>query len=179
MIDESNVLYPLDQFCARAARPVPTVSFVKEEDISEPYRSLLVHKRDMTSTLERFHGANCHLTVLDEHEDGETYSRQVVLLLDGSNKPVEFGAIAIYLERFPDELKKIILEGQRPLGAILNSHNIQYISNPQVFMQVQCDGVICQALHLTGSPVLFGRRNRLSNQDLQPLADIIEILPPY
>ena len=53
--------YPLDEFYAQAGLPLPAIEQIGGEDMPEPYRSLLVHQRDMTPTLEKFHGGKIHV----------------------------------------------------------------------------------------------------------------------
>src|SRR3954464_12491064 len=96
-----TLIHPLDDFYARAGLPVPPVAEVEALAMPEPFRSLLVHQHDMTSTLEKFHGSRIHLRLHGKRQLGNDYFREVILELDGSNKPVEFGAIHIHLNLFP------------------------------------------------------------------------------
>ncbi|MDQ3813118.1 MAG: hypothetical protein M3347_04105 [Armatimonadota bacterium] len=178
MNHDSNFLHPLSAFYARANLPLPPVALVEGEEIPEPYRSLLVHIRDMTSTLENYHQSRIHLRVLSTQDESHAFSREVVLVLDGSEKPVEFGAIIIYLDGFDAETQELIRAGQRPLGGILNSQGIAYVSRPQAFFRVTADPLIKEVLQLTEAAILFGRHNTLFDPADRPLADIVEILPP-
>src|SRR5438034_4474250 len=96
-----DLLYPLDDFYARDGLSLPSVRPVPGEEVPEPYRQLLVHDGDMTPALEAFHGERIHLRVLSRQLNGDTLRREVVLTLDESARPVEFGAILIHLQRFP------------------------------------------------------------------------------
>src|SRR5438093_1415000 len=107
---ELNLLFPLDQFYALASQPLPQVTQVSGEQVPEAYRSLLVGNHDMTPTLEAYHKDRIHIHVIKRMLDDDTYARLVVLL-DGSAKPVEFGAIIIHLSLFPPEAREHILEG--------------------------------------------------------------------
>ena len=49
--DTSQLLYPLSLFCDKNDRAVQTIRRIADADLSEPYRSLLVHDSDMTSKL--------------------------------------------------------------------------------------------------------------------------------
>jgi len=80
------------------------------EAVPEPYKTLLVHLDDMTPTLEKFHHRPIHLQVLGRRRAGDDYFREVVLRLDGTNEPVEFGAIKIHLALFPKEAREQILK---------------------------------------------------------------------
>ena len=91
----TGLTYPLDEFCRIAKRPLPVIQFVDAQDVPEPYHSLLVHKKDMTSTLGQFHGDEIGLRVLSLEIQGNAYYREVVLLTKRSQRPVEYGAIKI------------------------------------------------------------------------------------
>jgi chorismate-pyruvate lyase len=178
MSEPLSLLYPLDAFYATAEWLLPSASALPGEAVPEPYRRLLVHEEDMTPTLEAFHGERIHLRLLARRHEGDTYSREVVLTLDDSNRPVEFGAIVIHLQRFPPAARELILAGQCPLGTILALHRVHHSSRPLAFFQLTSDGFINEALGLTGTHTLYGRRNVLRNADGDVLADIVEILPP-
>ena len=171
-------IYPLDEFYAQASRPLPDVATVRPDRMPEPYRSLLAHDQDMTPTLEKFYRQKIHLEILSRQQRGGFYSREVVLLLDNTDQPVEFGAIKINLSVFPNAARREILEGRLPLGHILAEDKIAHTSRPKAFLRVTSDGFINGALRLKGSCVLFGRRNTLLDPAQHPIAEIVEILPP-
>ena len=169
---------PLGDFYRRAGRHLPVVRFCGGAELPEPYRSLLFHERDMTRTLERFHGRSIHLRLLSSWRSGSDYGRECVLELEGDNLPVEFGAIWISLEAFPSPAQEQILAGHLPLGGILNRSGLEYTSRPTAFFAVEADEFITCALHLGGPEVLYGRQNTLRDDKGKVLAQIIEILPP-
>jgi chorismate-pyruvate lyase len=173
-----TLLHPLDAFYAQAGLAVPAVHAVPGEEVPEPYRRLLVHGHDMTPTLEAFHRERIHLRVLARRHDGEALWRQVVLTLDGSARPVEFGAIVIYLRHFPLDARKEILDGWRPLGAIMRDHRIEHQSCPRLFLRVTSDALMNEALGLAEPQPLYGRRNVIRDATGSELADVVEILPP-
>ena len=72
--------HPLDEFYRLAKRPLPGIESVDSDALPEPYRSLLVHERDMTSTLGQFHGDDIGLEVLHRHNDADAFYREVLLL---------------------------------------------------------------------------------------------------
>ena len=173
-----SLLFPLDAFYAQAGLALPLVHPIQGEEVPQPYRQLLVHDSDMTPTLEAFHGERIHLRMLARRLDGDAYSRQVVLTLDASARPVAFGAIVIHLPRFPPAAREEILTGWSPLGTILRVHGIAHQSRPLSFIRVTSDSVMNEALHLPGPQALYGRRNVIRDRDGNELANIIEILPP-
>jgi chorismate-pyruvate lyase len=171
-------IHPLDEFYVRGERALLPFASVTAGDVPEPYRTLLVHERDMTRTLENFHGGTIHLRVLSSYHEGDAYWRESVLQLDGSNRPVEFGAIKIHLDRFPEPWRAQILAEHLPLGGILNASGLGYTSRPTAYLRFTPDEFITCALHLEKDALLYGRQNALRDTAGNVLAEIIEILPP-
>ncbi len=175
-MSEKSPFAPLEKFYQRAGISLPEIEVISGEMMPQPHHSLLVHERDMTTTLERFHGARCHVRALQYSEE-EDYARLVVLELDGSRQPIEFGAIIIHLAAFSPHAQELILARDHPLGTILHEEHIGFISCPQAFFRVVSDELISEALKEKADTVLYGRCNRLSSKDGMPLAEIVEILP--
>jgi chorismate-pyruvate lyase len=175
---EFALVHPLDEFYARAGQPLPPLNEVDGHAVPEPYKTLLVHQNDMTPMLEKFYRQNIHLRLIGRRLDGNEYFREVVLLLDANNQPGEFGAIKMNLNLFPPAARRQILEERRPLGHILEECRIPHASRPRAFIRVASDPLINEALKLSGAHVLFGRRNTLFDPQGNPLAEIVEILPP-
>ncbi len=175
---EDSLLYPLSEFYERAGMTLPPVREVEPAEVPEPFRSLLVHQSDMTSTLEQFHGERIHLHPWIKRVQGDAYYRAVLLLLEKSLRPVEFGAIRIHLDLFPAAARQLIVEARRPLGRILNESGLVYASRPRAFLRIASDTFIQDILKFAGHHQLFGRRNTLYDQKNRPLAEIVEILPP-
>ncbi|HMJ88890.1 MAG TPA: hypothetical protein VK530_03695 [Candidatus Acidoferrum sp.] len=169
--------YPLDEFYALANRELPQIEQVRGDEISEPWRTLLVHNDDMTPTLEDFHKDSISLQVISRRHRGDFYFREVVLVTKKNRKAVEFGAIKINLGLFPCSARPRILEEQQPLGGILREYKIPHSSRPKAFLRVRSDDFINRSLHLRGKHVLYGRRNTLFDPQQRPLAEIVEILP--
>lgn len=170
--------YPLDAFYEQRGEELPVIGRVEPAEIPEPYRSLLVHENDMTPTLRNFHKDTIHIKVLARHVFENEYFREVVLLLNGTEKRIEFGAIKIVLDLFPERARAEILDEKRPLGHILQEHGIPHFSRPHSFLTIASDNFINHALNLSGAHSLYGRRNTLVDPWDRPLAEIVEILPP-
>ena len=175
---ELTAAHPLDEFYARAGQPLPPLTHIDAEALPEPYKTLLAHRNDMTPTLERFHQRNIHLRVLGRERRGNEYFREVVLLLDDIDEPVEFGAIRINLHLFSHTVREQILAEQRPLGHILEENKTPHRSRPSAFLRLASDGLINAALKLSGAQLLYGRHNTLLDPEGRALAEIVEILPP-
>lgn len=175
----SPVAYPLDEFYAQAGRPLPRIETVAGAAVPEPFQSLLVHNNDMTPTLENYYGTGIHLRVLSRQQRDDFYFREVLLLLNGADRPVEFGAIKINLALFPPAARREILAERLPLGHVLRTHDITHASRPKAFLKIQSDSFICEALRAeVDHPALYGRRNSLVDPVQRSLAEIVEILPP-
>ena len=171
--------HPLDEFCRLAKRPLPGIERVDGAALPEPYRSLLVHERDMTSTLGQFHGDDIGLKVLHRHNGGDAFFREVLLLAKRDWRPVEYGAIKINLGQFPEPARDAITGAGVPLGQLLHDYGIGHLSRPSGFLRVECDDHIGGLFELGDRPVLFGRRNTLYDATgKRCLAEIVEILPP-
>ena len=168
----------MNEFYEQLGVPLPAVTQVDGRDMPEPFRSLLVHNRDMTPTLERAHYRRIRLRVLRSVVADDMVSRQVVLVAEGSEVPVAFGASKIHLEHFPKDAKSLVLEGKQPLGAILRSQGIAHAGRPEVFLELTADALIHNALGLTEPARLYGRRNMLVDCAGRTLAEVVEILPP-
>jgi chorismate-pyruvate lyase len=175
---DPSLIYPLNEFYEQLGLPLPAVARVDGRNMPEPYRSLLVHNRDMTPTLERAHDRRIRLRVLHSSVADDVVSRQVVLVAEGSEVPVAFGASKIHLEYFPEDAKPLILEAKQPLGAILRSQGIEHAGRPEIFLEVTADALIHNALGLTEPARLYGRRNMLVDAAGRTLAQVVEILPP-
>lgn len=172
------IAYPLDDFYARVGRALPKISPINGADIPEPQRTLLVHDTDMTPTLEKFHADKIHLRVLHSEERDGAYYREVILKLNSTKIPVEFGAIKIYLDLFPAAARRSILQEDLPLGTLLAQFKVKHSSRPKAYLKIDADDYICHSLSLKPGQTLYGRRNTLFDPRQRPLAEIVEILPP-
>jgi hypothetical protein len=172
-----DLLYPLSEFYAEAGAPLAFALPIDGAAMPEPYRSLLVHERDMTPTLEEAYGGPVELRVLKYSQRDGVFSRQIVLIgPDGGI--VEFGAIKIYLERLTPAAAAKVVEMKLPLGTILKIEGVAHSSHPAGYFEVRSDALIGAALGLDTSRLLYGRRNELLDAAGETLARVIEILPP-
>ena len=172
-----DLLYPLSEFYSEAGSPLPAVSPIDGPAMPEPYRSLLVHERDMTPTLEEVYGGPIGLWVLKHSLYRNVFSRQIVLTTPGG-LIVEFGAIKIFLDHFPASAAARVAAMKEPLGTILRAEALVHASRPDGYFAVQSDAVIGAALGLSAPGMLYGRRNALLDSAGRTLARVIEILPP-
>ena len=170
--------FPLNEFYNLDKREIPSINSIDKQNIPEPYKSLLVHERDMTSTLGQFYNDEIQLKVIKQHQQLNEYYREVLLISKNEKRPVEYGAIKIFLQHFPDPARKAVLEASAPLGQLLHDYNIKYLSRPKSFLTIECDAYIGDLLSCKNQTRLSGRRNSLYEaNNLLQIAEIVEILP--
>ena len=173
-----DLLYPLSEFFSHGESAPLAELEAGGERMPEPYRGLLVHDTDMTSTLAAFHGEPSTLRLVDKMHHGTDLFRQVVLVGSETGRAFEFGAIRIDLTRFEPEPRQRILEARQPLGAILAEFGITYTSHPRLFFHVTANQRMQEIFGLDGARILYGRQNILADSTGIPLAEVVEILPP-
>ncbi len=152
-------------------------NWIDSEAVPPPYKELLVHDRDMTSTLAKYHGSAISLEVLNVvHEDDE-YAREVILYAKENQVPVEYGAIDIELDNYREAEQAAIIEGSEPLGSILNKMEHPYHSRPSGFFSIAAPRICRESFDCSEGTELYGRYNQLFSDEEKVLASIIEILP--
>lgn len=176
--EQTEALQPLSGIYSEMGLELPAMGLVTPDRVPEPYRGLLVHKNDMTPTLETACGGRLHLRVIRCTVSEGLMSRLVVLEMDGSRKPVEVGAIRIHLDRLPESAWTPVLALHDPFGAILRDHRIEHTSQPGAYFEITPDALIAGALGTNGVKKLYGRRNTIMDRTGRVLAEVVEILPP-
>lgn len=177
-VDLETLVHPLDAFYAEAGLRIPPIQRVEGQSIPQPFRQLLVHCNDMTPTLEAFYERTIHIRVLRRRREGDEYFREVVLHLDDTEQPVEFGANRIRLSCFPEAAQQRILEEREPLGHILRDFGVTHTCEPNAFIRVASDPLINEALGLRGAQILYGRHNRLYDPQGGLISEVVEVLRP-
>ncbi|MCL4190417.1 MAG: hypothetical protein KJZ87_01630 [Thermoguttaceae bacterium] len=158
--------------------PLAAVEVVDPASVPQPYRRLLVHDSDMTSTLEDYYGEPIMLKVLNRVATPRWLARRSVLELAESGTPVEYGLIRIDLAVLDEPIRRQVLDGELPLGGLLNTHGVVYRSCPGGFLRVEASGAMLREFNLDRPAWLYGRCNCLSDPLGKPIAEVIEILPP-
>ena len=174
----SDRFAPLRRFYGTAGLLALDIALVNEWEIPQSARLLLCHDTDMTPTLEAFFGDRIHLHVLRQEWQGEIVTRQVTLRLKSPNRAVEFGAIQIDLSGLTTQQKQLVRKGEQPLGTILNDFDIPHESHPSQFFRIKADALMVKYFDLQGPQTLYGRCNTLRHRGGEPLADVVEVLPP-
>jgi len=172
-----HVLYPLNEFFEIDDRALPNARELPPDKIPQPYRSLLCHDSDMTTTLETHHGGKMHVEALAVDASELTHAREVLLRLDDSDRVVAYGAIKIQLEHLPEPARQLILENKEPLGRVLIDHDVAFESRPILYFRIMPNDGVRQFLDAAPGKALYGRRNVLVHPEAGIIAEILEILP--
>lgn len=164
----------------RAACGIPVAALLARPgaELPEPARQLLVHGQDMTSTLATFHGSSLRVEVLQRQHTDTLYFREVFLRTRSDDRIVEYGVIAIALEQFTPAQREAILAGEIPLGELLHRFHIPFVSAPIGFFSVASSSLGDRPFAQPAGAICHGRFNRLGKPTGEPLAWILEILPP-
>lgn len=174
----ADLFFPLTDFYSTRDGNLPRLKEIPGEAMPQPYRELLVHDRDMTSTLEAYLGSSLRVRVLEKHVEDSRLTRQVVLVTDPGSTVAEFGAIRINLDQFATAAREEILSCEQPLGTILLRHRIPFTCRPNAYFSFRGDEIARHAFDLHEAHTLYGRHNLLTTTEEKPLAEVVEILPP-
>lgn len=158
---------PFESFQARPGDQLP-----------EYARRLLVHGRDMTSTLAEHHGSTLSVEVLQTRRVENLYLREVFLRTLSTRRIVEYGALCVALEQFTPPQRAEIESGRTPLGALLHRFQIPFVSAPIGFFTATADHLATTPFAPHAGDACYGRLNLLAKRTGEPLAWILEILPP-
>ena len=171
-----SALHPLDLAYARAGLEPPAAKAIGPDAIPQPYRSLLVHQRDMTLTLEAHFGGRVVLRPLSTFTSGPWYYRRVLLAQEYSGRPVEMGAIRIRLAALPRKVQGEIRRNVVPLGRILRDGGVDFTSMPREFFAVVPNPEMMGVFWMREARTLYGRRTEVL-LDGRAIGDIVEVLP--
>lgn len=171
------LLYPLSEFYNAAGLPAPHPTIVKPAEIPEPYRSLLVHRNLMTSTLEAAFSQRLRLKPVCLMRRSNVLLRQVLLVSEASEEVFEMGAVCIDVSGFPDACQRSILEGYEPLGSIVRRNSLAFRCDPCAYFRLPKDDFLSVTFSRSLPDILFGRRVLLSISAGRKVADVVELLP--
>jgi len=177
VVDASGARTLVADLCGPFVRGhfVPDCTAVQPEDIPYPEDKLLVHSEHMTTVLERHHGGSVKVHVLEEHLDGDFYTRKISLTPVGSDEVVEWGVVRLNFKFMPEEVKQEILRKQMPLGAILIKHKVHRRIKPRYFLRLQAGSAVVGLFDASNSESLYGRLGMIYCDD-EPCIEVLEIV---
>ncbi|MCZ6815677.1 MAG: hypothetical protein O7F76_03135 [Planctomycetota bacterium] len=148
---------------------------VESAAVPVPFDDLLVHHRHMTTTLESFHKRPVELRVLQHKQDGDLYSREILLTLSGTDRVVEFGIVQLDLGLVSDAVRAQIMERQTPLGDILIRHNVLRRIEPRWYFRFFGDCPLLRHFGPEHPSVVYGRVGTIYC-DHEPAIELLEVV---
>jgi hypothetical protein len=153
----------------------PDCAAVQPQDIPFPDDDLLVHHDHMTIVLQRHHGSPVKVHVMEEHLNGDLYTRKICLTPINSDKVVEWGIVRLNFRYMPEAVKQEILGRQMPLGAILVKHDVHRRIKPRYFLRLPESSAVVGLFGATNSEPLYGRIGTIYCDD-EPCIEVLEIV---
>jgi chorismate-pyruvate lyase len=156
----------------------PNGYLIAAEEIPPEFNRLLVHQRGMTVTLENAYGQVINIRVLNSIIRNSMLTRQVLLVLRESEISVAMALVRIYLTRFPEPARRLILEQSTPLGTILRLKGLSPYYHSHKYFALTRDLSISRYTTDEDSRQLYGRSVHISDPFGHTLADVVEIILP-
>lgn len=154
-----------------------TFEEVLAESISEPYRTLLAHHEHMTVAVERYHGCAVDVEVVKSIREGDYYSRKIVLHRQSDGRAVLFGIPRLNLRLVDEQVRREILQQNKPLGRVLIDHNVLREVQLASLYRVLPGPNLCQLMALKTPLATYGR-TAFIYCDGYPAVELLEIVPP-
>jgi chorismate-pyruvate lyase len=130
---------------------------VLAESVPEPYRKLLAHHEHMTVAVEQHHGCKVDVEVLTTRDDGDYYSRKIILHRQSDRAAVLFGIPRINLRLLADDVRGEIVSQQTPLGRVLIDHNIMREVQLASLYRIQPGPDLQRLMKLAAGQATYGR----------------------
>ena len=172
--DELNALtelFPGEQPLFEQAKHIPSAS------TPEPYKTMLVHDKHMTVTMEKYHGSKVDVRVIDSCLDGDTYARKILLLKTGTETVVQFGIVKFDFQYVTQAVRDEILGGEIPLGRVLINHNVLRQIDLGAILRITAGLGLADYLEMDPGDVTYGRMATIFCNH-QPAVDLLEISIP-
>jgi hypothetical protein len=154
----------------------PQCEIVQPDEIPFPQDQLLVHHDHMTVVLQRHHDSLVDVHVLEEHLEGDFYTRKIKLTPRGSDKVVEWGIVRLDFRYMNPAVRDEILAKKLPLGAILIKHDVLRRIKPRFFLRFPVDGPVLKLFRdHDGSEPAYGRIGTIYCNE-EPAIELLEIV---
>lgn len=156
----------LGEFTACTSETMPAV-----------YRQLLAHNAHMTVTVERRHGCNVDVEVLDSREQDSHYYRKILLHRQSDQRVVQFGIVRLALDMLDAQPRAEILARKIPLGRVLIQHNVMRQVQLLAVWQVACGKELAGYFRVPAGQITYGR-TALIYCNGEPAIELLEIVAP-
>ena len=150
---------------------------VLAEAVPEPYRQLLAHHEHMTVAVERQHDCTVDVEVLATRDDGDYYSRKIILHRQSDRGVVLFGIPRINMRLLADDVRREIVDQVAPLGRVLIDHNILREVQLASLYRIRPGPDLQQLMDVPASATTYGR-TAFIYLDGYIAVELLEIVPP-
>lgn len=164
-------LFPEEQPLITAAEHVPGSL------VPEPYKSMLVHERHMTVTMEKYHDCSVDVHVIDRRWDGEIYGRKIILTKQGTDVPVQFGIVRFDFQYVTPAVRDEIVSETIPLGRVLINHNVLRHIDLGAVLKMTAGPGLARYLDMEEGGETYGRLATIFCNK-RPAVDLLEISSP-
>jgi len=151
--------------------------YVARSLVPEPYRRMLVHDHHMTVTMEEYHGCPVDVHVLARKQDGDTYSRKILLTKHGTDDVVQFGLVRFNFQYVTPAVREEIVSESIPLGRVLINHNVLRHIDLGAILQITAGPALAKYLQMNVGEVTYGRLATIFC-DRRPAVDLLEVSAP-
>lgn len=145
--------------------------------LPEPYRKMLAHDHHMTVTMEAHHGCPVDVRVIQEHLEGDLYSRKIQLLKTGTDTVVQFGIVRFDFQYVTPQVREEILAGDIPMGRVLINHNVLRHIDLGALLQFRASKGLADYLQMQHGEETYGRLATIFC-NRRPAVDLLEISAP-
>ena len=147
-------------------------------DIPHRYRDLLVHNDHMTATLENHYNCQLALEICNVRQEGNNYSRKLLLHAGKGGLVVMVGIINIQLQFFGADIAGEIVAGKTPLGRILIENVVMRRIESLAYIRIKMNSCLHAMFEVDAHyNETFGRIARIIC-DHEPAVELLEIIPP-
>jgi len=178
-------LEALDELCSPLKDYAPVAPLgaaaaveVSAEEMPADYRRLLAHERHMTLVLQEYHGTTVDLYVMDRRHEGDFYTRKIFLTKAHQARDVELGVVRLDFRQMADIVRREIVTGQTPLGAILVRHDVHRRIESRWYLRFPAGSPILAWFGREGAGPFYGRIGTIYC-DHEPAIELLEIATLY
>ena len=157
------------------SKPLGQFSEVDASQIASSGQELLNHNEHMTVTVEKHHGCDVDVDVLEHRTDGGHYSRKILLRRQSDNGVVMYGIVRLRLSAVVDAVRSEIQSREIPLGRVLINHNVLREVQLLSLYRIECGAELAQALSCNEGDICFGR-TAVIRCDGQLAIELLEIV---
>ncbi len=141
------------------------------------YRAMLAHESHMTVTVEKRHGCEVDVQVLEASRTETHYVRKILLRRKSDQRVVQFGIVRLALGALQPAVRDEIMAQQIPLGRVLINHGVLRHVQLHGLWHVDFAEELAEMFEVTMPHAAYGR-TALIFCDGEPAVELLEIVAP-